>query len=65
MVLHTKYQGSRPCGSRPEDFFSCVPYTSLFKTCDPGAGPFLAQKHNLIKIGVGPLDDTLYQILML
>ena len=25
MVLHTKYQGSRPCGFRQEDFFMFLP----------------------------------------
>ena len=42
MMLHTKYQGSRPCGFRQEDFFHVAPYKSLCKTCDPGVGPFLA-----------------------
>ena len=32
MMLHTKYQGSRPCGFRQE----------VCKTCDPDAGQFLA-----------------------
>ena len=41
MMLHTKYQGSMPCGFMQE-FFSYVPYTSLTKTFDPGVGPFLA-----------------------
>ena len=41
MMLHTKYQGSRPCGFRLEDF-SCFPYISLCKILTPGAGSFLA-----------------------
>ena len=41
-MLHTKYQGSRPCGLRQEDF-SHFPYISLFKHVTPGAEPFLAQ----------------------
>ena len=44
-MLHTKYQGSRPCGFRQEDFFIFLPIykVSLCKTRDPGMGPFLAQ----------------------
>ena len=26
MILHTKYQGYRPCGFRQEDFFNVAPY---------------------------------------
>ena len=40
VMLHNKYQGSRLCGFREEDF-SGLPYIILYKTCDPGAGPFL------------------------
>ena len=36
MMLHTKYQGSRPCGFR-QDFF-CFPYISLCKTFDTLGG---------------------------
>ena len=61
MVVHTKYQGSSPCGFR-QDFFSCLPNISLCKTCGPWSGPFLAQGHNLNKLGRGPLDDATYQI---
>ena len=32
MILHTKYQGSMPCGTRQEDFFHVAPYISLCKT---------------------------------
>ena len=38
MILHTKYQGSRSCGFRQEDFFQVAPYISLCKTCDPRDG---------------------------
>ena len=34
------------------------PNISLFKTCDPGAGPFLPQGHNLNKIGRGLLPNS-------
>ena len=42
MMLHNKYKGSRLCGFREEDYF-CLPYIILYKTCDPGAGPFLTR----------------------
>ena len=72
MMLHTKYQGSRPCGVRQEDFFRFT-YISLYKTYDPGAGPFLTpgrahfwpQGHHLNKVGKGLLDDASYQVLRL
>ena len=35
------------------------------KTCDPGADPYLAQGHNLKKLGRGLLGDATYQISML
>ena len=34
-MLHTKYEGSRPCGFRQEEFFMFSIY-NLCKTCDPG-----------------------------
>ena len=44
MMLHIKYQGSRPHGFRQEDF-SFFPYLrglSLCKNVTQGTGPFLA-----------------------
>ena len=35
MILHTKYQGSRPFGFRQEDLFIMFPILSLCKTFDP------------------------------
>ena len=64
MMLHTKYQGSRPYGIRREDFFM-FPYISLCKTCDHRGGPFFAPGDNLNKLGRGPLGDATYQILKL
>ena len=61
-MFHTKYQSSRPCGFRQEDFFHTSPYISLCKTCDPGVGPFLALGYNLNNLGRGPLGDDIYQI---
>ena len=41
--------------------FSCFPYISLCKRCDPRVGP----GHDLNKLGRGLLDDATYQISML
>ena len=38
MMLHTKYNSTRPCGFRQEDFFNVF----LCKRFDSGAEPFLA-----------------------
>ena len=59
MVLHTKYQGSRPNGFRQEDF----PFFSLYVKCDPrDMGHFWPQGHNFNKLGRGQLGDVSYQI---
>ena len=42
MMLHTKYQGSRPYGFRQEDFSMFFPILACVKYVTPGAGPFLA-----------------------
>ena len=34
--------------------FSCFPYISLCKICDPGWAHFWPQGHNLNKLGRGP-----------
>ena len=60
MMLYTKYQGSRPCGFRKEDF-SCFPYIRLSKICDPGRAHFWPQGHILNNLGRGPLGDATYQ----
>ena len=41
MMLHTKYQGSRPCGFR-QDFFMFLPIKAYVKPVTPQVGPFLA-----------------------
>ena len=41
-MLRTKYQGSRPCGFRQEDFFHVFPIKAYVKPVTPGAEPFLA-----------------------
>ena len=60
MILHTKYQGSRPCGFRQEDFFMFLPIKAYVKPVNPG-GHFWPQGYNLNKLGRGLLDDTTYQ----
>ena len=42
MMLQTKYQGSRHCGFRQEDFFMFLPIKAYVKHVTPEAGPFLA-----------------------
>ena len=42
MLLHTKYQGPRPCGFRQEDFFMFLPILVYVKHVTPGAESFLA-----------------------
>ena len=51
MMLHTKYQSSRPCGFRQEDFFMFVPIT--------GWAHFWSQEQNLNQFGRGL--NTKYQ----
>ena len=58
MMLHTKYQGSRPYGFRQEDVSMFFP-----KICDLQVGTIFGhQGHNLNKLGRGPLGDATYQI---
>ena len=44
--------------------FSCFPYIDLFKTCNPEAGPFLAQAVKLNKLGRGPPGDATYLVFL-
>ena len=41
MMLHTKYQGSRSCGFRQEDFFMFLPLKAYVKPVAPEAELFL------------------------
>ena len=41
MMMHTKYQGSMPCGFRQEYFFKLLPILVYGKHVTPGAGSFL------------------------
>ena len=40
MMLHTKYQDSRPCSFRQEDFFMFFPKEDYVKHVVPGAAHF-------------------------
>ena len=63
MILHTKYQGSRPCSFRQEDCFHVAPYMSLCETCDfrgGGGGQFWPKGYNLNTRGRGILGDATY-----
>ena len=62
MMLHTKYQGSRPCGFRQEDFFMFLHILDYVKHVTPSWSQFWPQGHNLIKIGRGLQGDATYQI---
>ena len=62
MMLHTKYQGSRPYGFRQEDFFMFFPIKAYAKHVTPGAALFWPQGHNLNKLGRGPIGGATYQI---
>ena len=61
MMIQTKYQGSRPCGSAKK-IFSCFPYVSLCKACEALAANFWPQEQNLNKLGRVPIGDATYQI---
>ena len=37
MILYTKYQSSRPCGFRQENFFMLLPLKAYVKHVTPGA----------------------------
>ena len=62
MMLHTKYQGSRPCGFRQEDRFMFLPILVYVKHVTPRQGHFWPQGHNLNELGRGPQGDATYQI---
>ena len=62
MMLHTNYQGSRPCGFRQKICFT-FSLNRLSKTNDPQGGTvFWPQGYNSFKLGRGPLGDATYQI---
>ena len=61
MILHTKYQGSRPCGFRQADVFMFLPIKAYVKPVTPEAGHFWPKGYNLNKLIRDSLDDTTYQ----
>ena len=58
MMLHTKYQGSRPYGFRKEDFFMFFLIWALVKHVTPVAGCFWLEGYIFNKLGRGPLGDA-------
>ena len=60
MMLHTKHQSYWPGGFRQKDF-SCFPYISHCKTCDPWGGAILTPGA-MTKFSIGLQDDATYQI---
>ena len=62
---NTKYQGSRPCGFRKEDFLKNFPYINIGKT---GHNPwwlcFLTNQKQFYNFGRGSPKDHLYQIIL-
>ena len=62
MMLHTKYQGSRPCGIRQDDLFMFFPILVYVKHVTPGRGHLWPQGHNLNKFVRGPQGDATHQI---
>ena len=62
MMLHTKYQGSKPKVS-DKKIFSCFPYIGLCNSCDPWGGAIFGPRdRKLNKLGRGSLGDASYQI---
>ena len=54
MIMHTKYQGSRPCGFKQEDFFMFSLHKPMLK-CDLWVGHFWPQELYLNTLDKGPL----------
>ena len=57
MMLHTKYQGSRPCGFGQEDFFMFLPILVLLDYVK-----HVTLGHNLNKLVRGPEGYATNQI---
>ena len=55
MMLHTKYQGSKPYDFRQEDFSMYSPIKPVKNMSPLGQGHFWPQGDNLNKLGRGPL----------
>ena len=63
-MLHTKYQGSKPCGFRKDFFFQVLPVKACVNHVNTEEGTFLAQGVYLNKVERGLLGDTSYQNIM-
>ena len=61
VMLHTKYQSSRPYGFRQGDFLCFSLYKPKKSMWSLGRGHFWTQGSNLNKLGRGSLDDTTYR----
>ena len=62
MMLHTKYQGSRPCVS-DKKFFSCFPlYKPMQNMWPQKRAHILTQRYSMNKLGRGPQDKATFQI---
>ena len=60
MMLHTKYQGTRPYGFRQEDCLLFPLYKPMLNKSPPGRSHFWPQGHNLNKLG-SLVGDTSHQ----
>ena len=60
-MLLTKYQGSRPCGFRKEDFFHGSTYMSICKAFDHWGGAIFGPGDKLNKLGRSLLGNATYQ----
>ena len=64
MMQHTMYIKALGLVVSEKKMFSCFPYIAAYvKHVTSGWGYFWHQRHNLNKLGRGPLDDATYQIL--
>ena len=62
MVLHTQYQGFKPCGFRREDVFTFSLYKPMYvKHVPPAWGYFWPHGYNLNKFSRGLLGYATYQ----
>ena len=58
MILHTKYQGSRPFCFRQEDFFIFLPILVYVKHMTPGWGYFWPHGHSFNQLVRGIQGDA-------
>ena len=58
MMLHTKYQGSKPYGFRQEDFFNVFAIYALINNVSLRRAHFWPLGHDLNKLGRDSLGDA-------